>query len=315
MALVNSGIISKDLVAVKAIREDTYGVAQATTSTDGVMLSNFNIKHINAEFGDSDIVTGTTGNSLQHLKYVMAECSFDIELAASGVVKTPPALGIFLTACGWDQVVKDTPAQVEYVLTDNLQNQDSVQFETHLDDRVIQMLGCRGNSKIIMTEDERLLAQFTLIGIYTQPTTSSFARVDYSAYKRSMLVNPDNVKQCQIDTKDTVLHKLEFDCGMKAERIPAVNQNLVAHTDMAPTCSSSIRLPKLATWNIENDVTSGKTSLIQWVLGETAGSIVEMDINQQLTGMEVTDETPRKANLTHNPIPDLSTTGTVIRFK
>lgn len=314
MSLVNSEIISADLVAVKAKREATYGVAQATTAADGVMLSNFSIKPIKVETADSNIVTGTTGNSPKHLKYVMAECSFDIELAASGVAKTPPALGIFLTACGFDQVISDTPAQVEYRLTDNLQTQDSVQFETFLADRNVQMLGCRGNCKITFMEDEVLKVNISLVGQYKEPTSGTFSRVDYAAFKRSLLVNPDNVTLCKIANKDVVLHKIEFDAGMKAERVPAVNQKLIAHTAQAPTCSSTIRLPKLASWNIENDVTSLAQSKVQWAIG-TSPNAVEMDIYQQLVDMDITDDTPRKVNLTHHPVPEAATTGTVLRFK
>lgn len=312
MALVNAPVISKDLVAAKAKLETTYGVAETLAAADGVMMSNFKVNHIKPNFVDTDIVTGASGNSLKYNKFSLSEVSFDIELGNASSGTTPPAVGQFLTCTGWDEIIEAD--HVAYQLTNDVGQQNSIHIEVAMDDRVITMLGCRGSSKIVWMEDERLVASFSLIGLYNEPVSSAFARVDYSAFNRSAVINPDNITLCQQNGLDLVTHKFEFDTGAKAERLPAFNQKLIVHTDMTPSASSSIRLPKLANWNLEKDVHEGAVGLVQLALTNPDG-VVELDCYQQYTGIDITDDTPRKANLTHNPVPDATTTGTVIRFK
>ena len=107
MPFINDQIISADLVAVKAKLENMYGVAETLLDADGVMLSNFSLKHINATHEDSNIVTGTSGNSKKYLNFVMAEASFDIELGrAAGDAVAIPAIGQFLRVSGWDEYIE-----------------------------------------------------------------------------------------------------------------------------------------------------------------------------------------------------------------
>ena len=314
MPFINDQIISADLVAVKAKLENMYGVAETLLDADGVMLSNFSLKHINATHEDSNIVTGTSGNSKKYLNFVMAEASFDIELGrAAGDAVAIPAIGQFLRVSGWDEYIEAD--HVRYQLASDVSLQDSLTFETQIDDRNILLKGVKGSSVIKYMEDKRIIVSFKVQCNYSEPTVGVFTRVDYSAFARSLLVNPDNVTLCTQKGSDVVTHSVEFDVNAKVERIPSVNQELVAHLELAPTLKSTIRMPKLAQWNIEQDITNEAEGWVKWSVGSAAGEIVEMDVYAQYLGLDLTDDTPRKANITHHPIPDATTSGAVIRFK
>jgi hypothetical protein len=314
MPFVNDDIINADLVAAKAKIETTYGVAEALTGADGVMMSNFKLTPLKATHEDSNIVTGKSGNSKKFLKYILADLAFDIELGrVEGDATIPPAAGQFLRVAGWDEYIEVD--HVRYQLAANLSQQDSITFETQIDDRIYLMSGCRGTSMIKWTEDKRLMASFKLECQFVMPTTGAFAQVDYSKYARAMLINPDNIALCTQKAADVVTHSIEFDVAAKVERIASVNQSLIAHTGMTPSCKSTIRLPKLAQWNIEQDIANEAEDWIKVGLGTVAGRIIEMDIYSQYLNVDFTDDTPRKANITHHPIPDAATTGVVIRFK
>lgn len=315
MPFINDEIISSDLVAVKAKIEDVYNVAEALLAADGVMLSNFKLTPIKATHEDSNIVSGTSGNTKKSLNYIMSEASFDIELgrAVGAVVTVPPAVGMFLRVCGWDEYIEVD--HVRYQLASDINLQDSLTFETQIDDRNIVLAGVRGDSTIKFTEDKRLMASFKVEANFSEPTQSVFSRVDYSAFARSLIVNPDNVTACTQKGSDVVTHSIEFSAGAKVERIPSVNQKMVSHTAISPSCKSTIRAPKLAQWNIEADVANETEDWIKFALGSAAGAIVEMDIYAQYLNADLTDDTPKKANITHHPIPDATTSGAVIRFK
>jgi len=314
MPFINDQIISADLVAVKAKLEATYGIPETLLTADGVMLSNFKLNHINATHEDSNVVTGTGGNSKKYLNYVMAEATFDIELGrATGSATAIPAVGSFLRVAGWDEFIESD--HIRYQMAADVALQDSLTFETQIDDRNILLKGVKGSSSVKYFEDKRIIVSFKVVCNYSEPTVGVFTRVDYSKFARSLLVNPDNVTLCTQKGSDVVTHSIEFDVGAKVERIPSVNQELVAHLELSPTLKSSIRMPKLAQWNIEQDITNEVEGWVKWSVGGAAGSIVEMDVYAQYLGLELTDDTPRKANITHHPIPDAATTGAVIRFK
>ena len=314
MAFINDQIISADLVAVKAKLESVYGVAETLDNADGVMLSNFKLNHINTSHEDSNIVTGTSGNSKKYLNYIMADATFDIEIGrAAGSATAIPAIGQFLRVAGWDEFIEAD--HIRYQMAKDVSQQDSLTFETQIDDRNILLKGIKGTSTIKLIEDKRIIVSFKVQCNYSTPTVGVFTRVDYSKFARSLLVNPNNIVSSTQKGSDVVTHSFEFDVGAKVERIPSVNQELVAHLELAPSLKTSIRMPKLAQWNIEKDIEDETEDWVKWVLGSTAGSIIEMDVYAQYIGLELTDETPRKANITHHPIPDATTTGAVIRFK
>ena len=97
----------KRLILAKS--ETTYGTDSTPTgSADAVLVRNLEITPIQADVVSRDLVRPYYGNSDQLLANTRVECTFEVELAASGTAGTAPRYGSILKACGMAETIVAT---------------------------------------------------------------------------------------------------------------------------------------------------------------------------------------------------------------
>lgn len=318
MPLINPDIIDAERVAAFAKLEAVQGVAETLSSSDGVLCSNFRQTPFVARYDDKRQVTGVPGNTPQSLLEKLVNLTFEVELgrAEGSDVITPPACGTFLRCGGFDEIIETD--SVDYWLTQDTRLQDSITFAYQFGGNYHLATGCKGSATIKIAEDMRLYAEVTLVGFYNAVTSQAFTLPDFTAYARSLHVNVDNVQSFTFGGDEIVLHSMDIGSGVTANRVPAANQKLIAHTGgVSPTASLVTRAPDVSAWNpfALAEAETINTSIL--TLGSAAGAIVEIECHHQVKEPSYTDDTPRKLNLALHPVPDTAngTTGTVIRFK
>lgn len=168
-------------LALMAGVEATYGTEQATfVATDAVLLTeepDVNIEWINVPrklalpfFGASEELPATA----------LVKMKFKVELVASGVAGTPPAVGKMLRGCGFQETVF-AANRVEYTLLS--QAQEGLTFRFYNDGvRYVSKAG-RGRVKLDLTAYQIPTGEFEFWSLGRVETVAANPTFDYTAFK------------------------------------------------------------------------------------------------------------------------------------
>jgi hypothetical protein len=149
--------------AILAKVETTYGTdAAPVPATDAMLISNFSINPLKANYIDRNLARPFLGTSDRLISSTYIELSFDVEVAGSGTAGNAPAWGKLLRGCAFAEVIT-AGQRVEY-------NPISTGFEGltiyYYDDGVLhKLLGARGTVDFKVPLGQRPVMSFKFTGI------------------------------------------------------------------------------------------------------------------------------------------------------
>lgn len=243
---------------VLAKAEGTYGTSAAPTgAANAVLTKNMAIVPIAANLIDRDLDRPTFGNDISIHDGVHVTCSFDVELAGSGVAVAGIADATdaapwadLLKACGFDLTVN---VATSTVFTPNSTGTSSVTIFYNMADQLHAIVGARGSVSFTLNAGELPMMSFSFTGLYVAPTAASgdnlLSTVDQSAYVQPLPVNDTYTTAATLAGQTLVMESFSLDMGVDVQYRNLVNAEKVIIVDRSPTGSISFEAPTLATKN------------------------------------------------------------------
>ena len=260
----------KRLILAKA--ESSYGVSPTPTGTDALLVSNLDVKPLELELKDRELIFGYYGNSEKLVGQRMVGISFDVELAGSGTAGTAPRWGAVMNACGFSEnVVAST--SVTYALVST--GQTSVAIDFYADGTRHLALGCRGTWSLEATAGEIPKIKFELMGIYQAATATSNPTPTYALQADPVVFNSTNTTPVAVHGYAACLEAFSLSLGNETpfRQLAGCTQR-VAITDRAPEGEVTIEAPALGTKDYFTAASAQTLGELSFTHGGTAGNIV-----------------------------------------
>tara|TARA_R100000231_G_scaffold113203_1_gene84002 strand:- start:791 stop:1783 length:993 start_codon:yes stop_codon:yes gene_type:complete len=239
--------------------ETTYGTEPnpAPAPADVVLVTDLSITPQSSDVISRDVVKPYLGASQQILANTKVECTFSVELAASGTAGTAPRYGKALQACGLFQNITDedyanAPSGNDTVTyTPVSTGFGSITIHYHVDGIRHKVQGCRGTFTINGAVGEIPSIDFSFTGIYVPPTDETLPTIsntDYDHQATPLVFNQANTSAFELLGFAGALMNINVDIGNELvyrELVGGDKEVLV--TDRATTGSVTIEAPKLST--------------------------------------------------------------------
>lgn len=269
--------------------ETTYGVDPTPSgAANAILVRNLTIAPQETEFADRDLVRPYLGSSEQLPAAIMATAEFEVEMAGSGTLATAPAWGPLLRACGFAQTIN---AGVSVAYDPVSAAFESVTIYFNVDGVLHKMLGARGNVSFEINAKQIPVFKFKLWGLYQTIADAAAPTVDYTAWKKPVVVNTTNTTGLTVHGfASAVLSTLSCDLANNVVHRQLVGGESVIITDRKPQGSLTLEAVTVAAkdwWTIAKNATLGAFSVVQ---GSAAGFKVQLDMpTVQLIAPNYTD--------------------------
>lgn len=218
------------------------------------------------------------------------EVSFKIDVYGSGQAALAPRIGALLKACGMAETIQ-SGASVTYTPTSTPTSSATIYL--YKDGRLHIITGARGNCKLTYDSGKPLVAEFSMKGIYADPSVSANATCTYE----SNATNPPVCKSSAFtyNSKTTLVTKtVELDLGNTI----AKRQSLSAATGVAgfevtdrkPTVSIDPECQVETSYTFRTDMLNGALKQISVVATRAAGNIITLTVPKfNITKVEYAD--------------------------
>lgn len=272
--------------AIFAKAETTYGTdATPTGAANAVLTKNMSITPIVANVIERDLDRPTLGNDTAIHDGVHVTCTFDVELAGSGVAPAAiadetdaPAWSALLQACGFNLTVTPTTSSVFAPVSSSF---ESVTIYLNIADQLHSLTGCFGTVSFTMNAGELPMMSFSFTGLYNAPIAASgdslLSTVDQSAYIQPVAVNDTNTTTATLYGQTLVMESCSIDMGVDVQYRNLVNDEKIIIVDRNPTGSISFEAPDVGTYNWFTNTLTDTPAALQIVHGTTAGNILTFD--------------------------------------
>lgn len=262
----------KRLILAKA--ETTYGVipTPAPAGSDALLVSNLDVKPLELELLDRELIFGYYGNSEKLVGQRMVSISFDVEIAGSGTAGTAPRWGPVMQACGFNEtIVADTSVTYAPVST----GQGSAAIDFYADGTRHLALGCRGTWSIEAAAGEIPKIKFELMGIYQTVTAIANPTPVFTHQADPVVFNSANTTPVKVHGYAACLESFNLSLGNETPfRQLAGCAQRVAITDRAPEGEVTIEAPALGTKDYFAAASAQTLDEFSFIHGGTAGNIV-----------------------------------------
>lgn len=204
-----------------------------------------------------------------------------IDMAPSGTAGTPPAWGPLMRMCSWAETV-DSGVSVAYTLVrPDLSEWGGMYF--NLGEELHKLLGVRGTVDFTFDAAGMPQAQFQMQGLWDlTPVTAVQGAVDYSAFEDPLPINKVNTPTFTIDGYAAKMSALSLSQGNTVEYSNIVNEEAIRITDREMTGNCTIDAPALSDKDFWALIRGRNVVNTQLVHGQTAGSILTLDLKTQL---------------------------------
>lgn len=176
--------------AVLAKIEDVYGTNSVPTGVANAMaVSKLSAPQFDAQNVDRALIRPYLGASEQLVGTANFKCSFDVEIAGSGVPGTPPPWGALLRACSFAEVVTEGQ-RVEYLpITDNQESATIYWYDSGV---IHTLLGARGNAVIKFPLGGVPVITYSFTGLYGGIAVAAVPSTTLTAFKLPLVVTDAN---------------------------------------------------------------------------------------------------------------------------
>lgn len=271
--------------ALFAKKEVVYGAAIALTAADVIHAENVRYQ-VKGEIVKGDPAKPGYGAVPGVVYGEHAELTFDVPLAGSGTVATPPKWGLFMKAAGWTETVVPTTS-VTYALGDP-SLADSLTFKWRDAKRTHTLAGARGRVALKVAAGGRLMLSYLFRGLHSDVTASAPpapADVTWTGWNDSLPVQ-QALTAFALDGVPMTLREWGMDAAdnVRFTDVPyQENIELLGAREFTGKIKAGV--PDIALFNPEAKWRSNAT-LVAQLIHETAsvGRIVTINARGQLQG-------------------------------
>jgi hypothetical protein len=267
--------------------EVTYGTDPVPVPADDEILTmGLEMLRYEGDRVERDVDKDLVGNNEDINTNPHTNTSFGIEFAGSGTAATPPAWGVLMTACGFDETIATDVQYQLPALNSDLKAADSVTLYDYREDGKVQKSsGVRGSVAIEMGKGSLPKLLFSnMLGSYALPIAGAMPTVtDWTDWNDPLPFTGDNVPTFTVDTFAACVESFNIDFGLEVTRrnLPGCASTLL--TDYSPSGQVVIQAPDIGTKDFWTELESHDgTNLIAIaiVIGATAGAIVKIDASE-----------------------------------
>lgn len=263
----------KKVILLKA--ETVYGTDIVPTGALNAILARNVTFNENPTTGQPrDLVKPTLGNVVEPQTLRKVELTFDVEMAGSGAVDTPPAYGPGLRACGLAETIN---ALVDVQYDPVSAAYESASAYINIDGVLHKMLGVRGSVSLVIEPNAVPLFRLTLQGLHVDPTTVALPAAVFTAFKDPLPVSNVNTPTFTLHGTASILRSLTLDLAQTVVHQDLIGAEDIQITGRNPRGSVVMRMPPLAT---KDWFAAGKAETLgalQLIHGTVAGAIVQID--------------------------------------
>ena len=264
--------------------ESTYGTAPTFAETDALLVSNLDMKPLEVNLLDRELVLPFFGNREKIVGQRMGFVTFDVEIAGSGTRGTAPRWGRCLRACGFGETVVAPAAGPPAVLgsvtytpaTDNIVG---LSLDFNADGNRHLLTGCRGTATLNLAAGEIPKISFEFMGIYNAVAKGTPLVPTFANQAQPVVVNSQNTTSVSAFSFSACMESfsLSLNNEMPFRQLAGCATNIPI-TQRAPSGEISIEAPLAGTESGEKDfftlVSAQTLGAIGWQHGQTAGNIV-----------------------------------------
>lgn len=280
-----------------------YGVdTNPTGAVDWIEARNVVLTPMDNDKVARNIELPYLGSSGDVIVSSWAKLTFDVALAGSGTVATPPKWGSLALACGTAETVVATTS-VDYNLVST--GMGSVCAYINIDGTLHALLGGRGEVKGKMGYKATPMLSFAFDFLYVAPAAQAAPAVTRTGWPIEEGVNSINTSATTINGVPMPFSALDWAFGNKVNRMDLPGpQREISITDRASTSSITVLAPDLATFDPFVLAQSGATVPVTTTHGSAAGKKFGLNLQARITdvGYDKIDDL-LAYKLTLQPIP------------
>lgn len=207
-----------------------------------------------------------------------ARMTFRVELVPSGVVATPPAWGPLLRCCGVGQTIVADTSVTYNPISDN---HEGGTLHFYVGTTRFVLVGSRGSARLTFTAQGIAYLEFTILGLFTQPSNQSRPTPDLSAFLKPELVSKANTPTFTLDGTPLVMRSFSLDLGNRVSPRLLVNAESIIIENRADAVACQIEAVPLASFNpYAKAGASDATVAAVLVHGTVAGRIATLEIDE-----------------------------------
>lgn len=260
--------------------ETAYGVDSTPTGANAVLIRNLEVTPVNVEYVSRELIRPYFGNFDDIPVATSINCSFQVEMAGSGVAGTAPAYGQLLRACALSQTIsmgvstKYTPVSSGF---------ESLSLRINVDGVEHTILGARGSVSMDLSVKDIPVYNFTFTGLYGGETDAAPVTPIYNGYITPEGVNSINTGMFSIHGFTGLLQSMSVDLANSVVFRTLVGEESVRITDRKVAGSVVIQAPLTAEKDFFEIAKEGTLGAVTVTHGLTAGNRVRLTMpNVQL---------------------------------
>lgn len=276
--------------------ETTYGALPAFVTADNLLMTDVKFR-IDPDVHPRNLIRGHMGGS-EHLAGTRrTEIEFDLELAGSGLIDTPPQWGKALRASGMAQAIS-AGSRSEYTPTSTAFESASLRF--FADGVRYTSRGARGNVMIKIPAYEPPKLSFKFMGFDTEAIVQAVPNTDFTAWKAPLVISDANAGDIRLGgtyaagvvSGGVVLPSrgVNFDLGQKLSHIKLLGGESIDITDRDTSGDMMVALTAADEISWRDAVNANTMASVGFNFGLTAGNRVALFApNAQRVNPQISD--------------------------
>jgi hypothetical protein len=256
--------------------EGTYGTDPTPTGADNAMLMvDVSFSPMEGEDVSRNLQRPFMGAQAMIPTGLRATLTGKVELAPSGTAGTAPKWGPLLRACGCAETIEGGVSVSYSPVSDAFA---SVTIHFYMDGVRQILTGCRGNAVLRFTAQQIPYLEFTLTGLWSQPTDTANAVPVFTGFMKPQIVNNANTPTATINSVDMVLREASLNLGCTVEPRLLVNSEAIIIAARQPSFAARVEATAMSVFNPFSLANAQTAVAAQIVHGSGAGNIATLTL-------------------------------------
>ena len=215
-----------------------------TAAANAMLVSNLKVQPLVAGFEERNNIQPYMGNQGKVYTGAYSECSFDVELQASGTAGTAPKFGPLLRACGFAETLVAVTSAAYAPITSSF---EMVTLYYYLDGLLYIMTDAKGTVSFSLNARGIPKMSYKFTGFQVNPTDTVFpAGTDYSGFKDPIVAGKLNTPTFTLHSIAVKVQSFSIDMANAITYRRLIGSETVEQTDRSPTGSISMELDTVA---------------------------------------------------------------------
>lgn len=234
--------------------ETTEGTDAAPDGTDVILTTGgIDVSVYEGNTVSREVDSVQPKNSVQINTGPYSTWSAKCDAAGSGDSAKPPAFGVLLQACGFNEVKDATVGSEKVTYTLSHAESKTVTLYRFLSDLMVQKsFGCRGALQLSFSGDSLPLFEFSnFMGSYNRPATANFPNsLTYDDHDFPLPFTKENTPTFTIDGYAFIVENLTINFGQDVQYLNLPNFSGTRHGTAKPSGSATVIAPTLDQKNL-----------------------------------------------------------------